>query len=127
MTKEQKAEYNKRYYLKNKEKWEGIYETQKESQKEYKKKYAKENRQLLKGYGIQWRKDGHYSVYLLPKENYVGMTEQIKARMHNHKYYGNDTTDYKVLHTFNSKKEALKKEAEYHEMGYKGKSNYIKN
>jgi len=127
MTKEQKAEYNKLYYLKNKEKWEGIYETQKESQKEYKKKYAKLNKKYFEDYQKEYRPDGYYSVYLLPNENYVGQTKQIKTRMYDHKYKGRDTTDYKVLHTFSTREEALNKEAEYHDMGYSGKHSYHNN
>jgi hypothetical protein len=64
--------------------------------------------------------DNHYSVYLLPNENYVGQSNQLRARMYNHKALGRDVSDYVVLHTFETREEAKKKEAEYHAMGYTG-------
>jgi len=67
-------------------------------------------------------KPGIYYVYLLPHQNnYVGYTElYLKDRMRVHKNAGNDTTNYKPLHAFITKKEAKTKEAHYHSLGYSG-------
>ena len=66
-------------------------------------------------------KDNHYSVYLLPDHNYVGVTGRLKWRMYNHKWEHNrNTSNVKVLHTFSNLEEALIKEKEYHNRGYEG-------
>lgn len=122
--KEKQKEYQKKWYLKNKEKVKEnskqYYHANKERYKEHNKKWQIENKEYRNEYKRLWREDGHYSVYLLPKENYVGQTKQIKKRMHDHKGYGRDISDYKILHTFNTREEALAKEKEYHEAGYNG-------
>jgi len=77
--------------------------------KQYKKKYYKE----CKSHG--------FFVYLLPKEHYVGQTENIKYRIWDHKSKHNrDTTDYKILHKCTTREEAMRLERSYHEKGYKG-------
>ena len=131
-----RKEYHKEYYLKNKEKlianskkWQ---KENKEKYIEYLKNYQLENKDKINTYYKEWYNnggkeyqenyylDGYYSVYLLPKENYVGQTKKIKARMADHRYNGRDTSDYKILHTFATRKEAIAKEKEYHAMGYNG-------
>ena len=65
---------------------------------------------------------GTYQVYLLPKENYVGVSGEFKRRLNAHKHNGKDTEGAEVLFTI----EGTKKEAYYiemrvqTEMGYKG-------
>ena len=107
--KEKQKEYDRQWYLKNKER-----------KAEYQRKNKEHRNSYLKEYRKTYRFDGHYSVYLLPKENYVGQTKCVRARMYQHKQDGNDTSDYKILHTFSTKEEALAKEKEYHEAGYNG-------
>ena len=64
--------------------------------------------------------EGYYSVYLLPKEHYVGQTDNTWKRMCEHRHVGNDTTDYQILHKCTTREEALRLERSYHEKGYKG-------
>jgi len=122
--KEKLKEYQRRWYLKNREKLKEnskqYYHANKERYKELNKNWQETNREHIREYNKQWRHDEHYSVYLLPKENYVGQTKQIKKRMYDHKHNGKDTSDYKILHTFTTREEALAKEAEYHKAGYNG-------
>ena len=144
MTREEKNAYAREYYRKNKEYRQKKKEQQKkyydtldkkeryQKNKEYYKIYQSENKDKIKEYYKKWYKiggkeyqedyylDGHYSVYLLPNENYVGQTKKIKHRMYNHKYKGRDITGFKILHTFKTREEAKKKESEYHAMGYEG-------
>ena len=92
------VEYKKEYYLKNKEKCNAL----------NKKNYEK-------------NKLDHYIVYYLPEVNYCGVTNSPAKRMDCHKYYGNDTTGWKVLATTETKKEALEIESKYHsEKGMNG-------
>lgn len=95
-------------------------EANKDKVKLAQKKWRDNNKEHNKTYHKEWREDGYYSVYLLPNENYVGQTKQLKFRMSEHKLNGKDISDYRVLHTFETRKEALEKEAEYHRMGYRG-------
>lgn len=113
-----------------------------EDKKRYIKKWMQENKDKMNASQKRWReknpdyvnewyhknmKDDHFSVYLLPNENYVGQTQCVRRRINEHKNVGNDTLDYKILHTFNTREEALEKEAEYHSKGYKGKHPISKN
>ena len=66
-------------------------------------------------------KDDHFSVYLLPDHNYVGQTQNVADRKRKHRNYHNRNVDnIQILHKFNTREEALAKEAEYHNMGYAG-------
>ena len=61
------------------------------------------------------------AVYLLPDFNYVGITKNMYKRLTTHKYQQNRFTDnYKILHVYKTRSEALAKEKEYHNMGYNG-------
>jgi predicted GIY-YIG superfamily endonuclease len=69
-------------------------------------------------------KDGYYTVYLLPREWYVGMTGNIKERLITHKNsLGKNTSHWTELAEVYTKEEALEIEAHYHSIGYKGKQN----
>jgi len=106
----------------------------KEKKSAYEKEYKKLNREKTRERNKIWYhnnkekavayreslKDGIYSVYLLPMENYVGQTECMYNRMHQHKNAGRDITDAKVLGSYKTRKEALAIEASYHAKGYNG-------
>jgi len=66
----------------------------------------------------------YWVVYLLPKENYIGVTNNIYYRMANHKTSGKNTSNYKILHKYKLKDKALIKEEEYHNNGYDGRYGY---
>ena len=95
---------------KDKEKFKSWIETNKEKVLKHKRDWYHKNK----------KNDNQFSVYLIPNENYVGQTNNIYKRMCWHKHYGRDISDYKVLHTFDTREEALAKEKEYHAMGYNG-------
>jgi len=83
-----------------------------------------EFRKKFKIYGSKWQesiKDGYYYVYLLPKENYVGCTDNVYMRMSNHRVKNRDTSDYIILGRFKDRDEALRLETSYHDKGYAGK------
>jgi len=62
-----------------------------------------------------------FIVYQLPNaDNYVGQTNNPTYRMRRHKAVGRDITGWVELHRFNTREEALAKEAEYHAIGYPG-------
>ena len=92
-----------------------------EDKKKYMRKWNKLNSAKKTKHRKETWNDDYYSVYLLPNENYVGQTKCVRMRMHKHKSDGNNIEDYKILHTFSTREEALEKEAEYHSKGYKGK------
>ncbi len=63
----------------------------------------------------------YYIVYLLPKHNYVCITNNPYYRMKNHQsHHTRDISGWIELHRLNTKEEALAKEAEYHSQGYNG-------
>ena len=113
----------------------------KEEKKSYMKQYALDNKEILKVKKRQWylaniesvkevqknyynnvRKTGDYRVYVLPNSNYyVGYTSMENSRMIKHKYDGNDTTDYEILHICDTEKEAKWFEKFYHDLGFDGK------
>ena len=68
-----------------------------------------------------------YTIYYLPNEHYVGVTNNLKRRLREHRA-GNtsknvvrkDTSECKVLGVFYNRADALEIERKYHEHGYKG-------
>jgi hypothetical protein len=103
----------KTYYQANRERHieinKGYYKDNKEKKLEYTKKYIKS------------KEDGYCYVYLLPKENYVGCTNNVYMRMCNHRSVNRDTSGYIVLGRFKDRDEALRLETSYHDKGYAGK------
>ena len=92
-------------------------------QKLYNKKWQQNNpNQVAKHNTKSYNKykPNDYVVYLLTKENYVGVSGYMKNRIKNHKHGFNRDTNYKILHRFSNRKDALAKEKEYHAMGYNG-------
>lgn len=72
---------------------------------------------------IKRHKLSYHIVYLLPDHNYVGVTNRPYFRMNSHKFYSNRNTDNWIeLARFDSRKDALKCEAEYHDKGYEGRA-----
>lgn len=68
-------------------------------------------------------KTGIHHVYLLPKENYVGVTEfpslRILDRHKNH--YKRNIEGWRILHSTKIRDEALELEELLHDMGYNGR------
>ena len=58
----------------------------------------------------------------MPKENYIGITSSPVKRRHNHKVKGRDVSQWVVIRTYESKREALDAESFYHSIGYKGQN-----
>jgi len=68
-----------------------------------------------------WKRDPHYSVYYLPNEHYIGMTNNLKARIQDHKNKnGRDVTDYKIVGQFDSAVKAHLVETLFHFIGCNG-------
>jgi len=90
--------------------------------------YAKKSKAKRKAEGKDYYKgwdDGHYTVYLLPHSNYVGMTKCFKQRLRVHKCDKTaDITDAQILHIVSTRNEARQLEDEYHDKGYIGKYGY---
>jgi predicted GIY-YIG superfamily endonuclease len=63
-------------------------------------------------------------VYLLPSENYIGTTENLKKRLARHKSYGRDVKNVRVLSEFDLRSDALELEEFLHELGYNGRHKY---
>ena len=61
-----------------------------------------------------------YTLYYLPEEHYVGMSQQPKIRLQNHKSAGKHVLDYEVIGTFKNKRECLTAEHYMHSIGYNG-------
>ena len=103
-------------------------ETRVSKTKEYNKKWNLENKEHAKSYNKvyqkKWqilKKDDHYSVYLLPDSNYVGMTNNMYNRMNNHKCHHNRRVDnVEILHVVDTRQDALHKEVWYHRLGFEG-------
>ena len=151
--KEKARMYAKKYYLANKEKianyqkefnaknaeriaarrkeYHKTYYASEESQakkKAQQKIYRRNNREHRAAVSKAYREsfqDGLFTVYILPKENYVGQTDCYPLRIKNHKSLGRDITDAKVLGSYKTREEALAVEASYHAKGYKGFNNGI--
>ena len=98
--------------------------------KGYQKKYYeqdKESRHLHRKQWLESKKDGKWTVYMLPNANdYVGYTSSWYERALNHKSAGNDTTNYRFLMKCDTEEDAKELEALLHDMGYPGKHRHKK-
>ena len=123
--KEKKKEYDRKYRLANREKIAAYDLANKERKNAYNKSYQEANRAELnakKKATREAKKDGFYTVYYLPRENYVGMTGGLDKRLVCHKYDSKRyVEDVEVMGKYKTKVEALNVEAELHSLGYLGK------
>jgi len=109
------TETQREYYQKNKER------LQLKRREAYKRRRLKE----LESANRRRRESVHEPlVYLLPKENYVGTTSNLKNRLSVHKNKGRNTGGWIILAKFEVRAEALKLESFYHNIGYNGKHKY---
>ena len=94
--------------------------------KQCQREYRINNRSYFINYH-QSRTLPYWIVYLLPKHNYIGITNKPHYRMLNHKNnFNRDTSGWVELHRFDTREEALAKEAEYHLAGYNGRQGNLK-
>ena len=96
----------------------------KDTQKPKVKEYYEANKVKIaaqrKGY-YESKKDDFYTLYYLPEEHYVGVSNRPKFRMYSHKNNGKHVLDYEVVATFKTKREALDAERYMQEsLGYLG-------
>ncbi len=69
-----------------------------------------------------YSKKHDYVVYLMPDDNYVGVTTNLAKRMATHKcHYGRNTDGVRVLCEFKDKESARELEDFIHSLGYAGK------
>ena len=109
MTKEEKREYNKKYYKANKENRKAYNEANKEKKSAWDKDWFKS------------KKDGLFTVYLLVNENYVGQTDNLYNRLNVHRNRcGRDVSDVQIIGKYKTREQAKEIEAGYHARGYLG-------
>jgi len=82
-------------------------------------RYCKECKRLVDRNGKKAH-NGKYIVYYLPKERYVGMTQNYRKRMYKHKIRGRNTRGSRILLITGSSKLAHLLETLLHLVGYKG-------
>jgi len=91
----------------------------KDQENEASKRYYKKNKEKILAKNREG--DGFYSVYYIPNEHYVGMTNNVKFRYKNHKYVAKrDLEGFRVLREFACPHEAHIYETQYHMMGCNG-------
>ena len=108
----------------NKEYQDTYREVNRESIKANKKAHYLKNKESIKkrvGKYKQSLKDSFYTIYYLSEEHYVGVTNQPKIRMQNHKINKNHVLDYEVITTVKTRREALDIESFLHKLNYNGK------
>jgi len=95
----------------------------KEDQKAWQKNWYQANKKEIAAKDkarYESKRDGLYTVYLLTKEGYVGMTSHLNSRIQNHRKDGRDISDVQIIGKYHTKDEALRIEARYHNEGFKG-------
>tara|TARA_R110000796_G_C14231004_1_gene395959 strand:+ start:134 stop:493 length:360 start_codon:yes stop_codon:yes gene_type:complete len=110
-----------------------------EYQKEYSRKWRARNQDKIKAYRVANRERNNeyqkkyrnpfFTLYYLPRCNYVGITNSPVKRMNNHSVSGKDVSSWVTIKTYTNKREALDAEAFYHSIGYEGygRQNQLKN
>jgi len=108
-----RGEYSKEYYSANKERMNAATVKWQKSNKDKLTKYYAERYQRLSHNPL---------VYLIVKENYVGVTKNLKSRLNFHKNKSNrDISEVIILCECKDRAEALEIEAALHKEGYNGK------
>mgnify|MGYP006160765243 CR=1 FL=1 len=116
MTKEERKEYNKKYRLANKEKYAAHARAYYHANKHKSKSSI-----LYQRYYMNSKRDGFYTVYYLPKENYVGVTTNLYSRLSSHRNeYKRNVEGVEIFGKYKNKREALDTECELHSLGYAG-------
>lgn len=78
------------------------------------------NRENIRRRQRERREDGFYTVYYLPNEHYVGMTDGFDQRIYHHNYAGKNVEGCIVLRTFDNAFDAHIYETQWHKMGARG-------
>tara|TARA_R110002124_G_C8512896_1_gene475409 strand:+ start:50 stop:418 length:369 start_codon:yes stop_codon:yes gene_type:complete len=110
---------------KNKEDAKAWREANKVKAAAYNKAYREANNERINAQRKDYRdnvNDGLYTVYFLPKENYVGMTTNLNNRIASHKCNGRYTSEVEIFGKYVTKREALDIETELHDVGFEGKN-----
>ena len=107
-----RKEYRKAYYQANKERIKKYQDANKDRKKAYDKVYRKAYRKAKKHKPL---------VYLLPKENWIGVTSDLYHRIAKHKHLGRNVENYKPLKCFENRTDALELESKMHDLGFKGR------
>jgi hypothetical protein len=133
--KEYRREHNRKYRLANKEKldayrkenadyFKAYGEANKEKIRVNKQAYYKANKEILTSKARERyisKRDGMYTVYYLPTENYVGMTSNLNWRLRGHKSkHDRFVKDVEIFGKYETKRQALDVESELHSLGYAG-------
>lgn len=89
------------------------------------KRRYKDNKEKHKLYQKEYRErvfqdQGGYVVYYLPEHHYVGMTNNLKKRVIDHKKKGKIVEGIEVVGTYETAVEAHYVETSLHLMGYEG-------
>jgi len=135
-------EAKKAYYLKNKEKIQARKKAHRlanidaykakdkkryiadiELRRSKAREYHHKNKELLSIKKKAYReslKDEFYTMYYIPQHHYIGITNQPIIRLRNHSTVGRIITDWEVISTFKTKREALDAEKYMHSIGYCG-------
>ena len=88
--------------------------------KDGKQRYCRECRnKKRREYSSKQRKKG-WDVYILPKENYAGLSNDVRHRIQNHKADGKNTEGWHIFANFDKPELAIIQEALLHLQGYKG-------
>ena len=88
-----------------------------------KKRYYEANKEKIKAYRKEYYEsliNDFYTMYYIPQHHYIGITNQPITRLRNHSTEGRITTDWEVVSTFKTKREALDAEKYMHSIGYCG-------
>ena len=113
----------------------------------YLNKWMNTNRDKMNSYTAKWRdkpgvreelnsksrkykqdiKDGLHYVYLLIKDNYVGVTNSPRRRAWEQTSQNRDSKNMRLLYSTPDRAEAFELEALLHDMGYEGRNEYDRN
>ena len=98
--------------------------------KDKQKAYNEANKDKCQAYRRKWkhaRIDNFYTVYFIPQHFYLGYSKQPRLRMLDHNALGKDTTNWQVIDTFKTKKEAVDLERTLHDAyNFNGKNPNLK-
>lgn len=120
---EERNAYNREWRKNNKDKTDAYTEKNRERINANQRNWRKNNREKWLKQRKEWadrKKDGYHTLYYLPEEHYIGITNFLEKRLHNHSCEGRITEGCEVIARFERSVDAHWVETMFHQRGYNG-------
>jgi len=118
-TQEQATARMRRYRAENREKYNAYIREYNKKRKSNDPNFIKKEKEYYRRKYLKMRQD-YFTVYYLPEEHYVGMTNCLKKRLREHENQGKIIDGWEIIANFKRAVDAHLYETKLHCIGYHG-------